>query len=274
MQYRMRLRRRHEVKEEGLSARMSYDWKVWVMIGISVGLALLYARPITRTIESDIPGVAPTDVTGHAYFVALYLLIIGVWWALRQARSEAVSERQRINEQVSEVVAAFRSVFRLRPTVFSALEEANRKIGAPVGPAVSHAVTTFYVTSMPRRALDELRDRIQNPYLDQFVYILERGEDAKHEDILLALEGLMTRLRRARELRDQSEVNLTVISGQTKIMIFIAVATVLIVGIVPLFRLAYEGIPGQILFIIIATVGVSTSWYIDAQSTKLKERVL
>jgi len=195
-------------------------------------------------------------------------------WAIRQARKEAVSERQMVNEQVAEVVTAFRSVFRLRPTVFSALEEANRKIPPPVGTAVSHAVTTFYVTSLPRRALDELRDRVRNPYLDQFVYILERGEDAKHEDILLALDGLLNRLRRARELRDQSEVNMTVISGQTRIIQLIAIATVFVVGVAPMLRIAYENIPGQILFLVIATIGVGTSWYIDSQAMKLKERVL
>ena len=67
---------------------------------------------------------------------------------------------------------------------------------------------------------------------------------------------------------------MTVISGQTRIIQLIAVATVLVVGVVPMFRVAYETIPGQIVFLIIATIGVGTSWYIDSQATKLKERVL
>jgi hypothetical protein len=110
--------------------------------------------------------------------------------------------------------------------------------------------------------------------MDQLVYILERGEDARHEDIMNALNDLQLRLRRAREMRDQSEVNMTVISGQTRIIQLIAVALVTVVGFVPLLRVAYESSGGQMIFIVIASVGVLTSWYIDRKAQALKERVL
>lgn len=267
--YKMRVRKRKVTEEVETTGRVTYDWKIYVMIGFTIVLALLYARPIARENEE----LMITE-SGHAYLVALYVLVVGVWWALRTAGKQKISERMLVNDQVSELVVSFRAVFRVRPTVFSALEEANRKVDPPVGTAVSHAVTTFYVTSLPRRALDELRARIQNPYMEQFIYILERGEDAKHEDILTALEGLIKRLRRARDIRDQSEVNMTVINGQTRIIQLIAVATVLVVALIPAFRIAYENILGQILFYIIATVGVGTSWYIDRKASQLKERVL
>jgi hypothetical protein len=54
----------------------------------------------------------------------------------------------------------------------------------------------------------------------------------------------------------------------------IAVFLVTIVGFAPLLRVAYESDIGQIIFIIIATIGVLTSWYIDRASQALKERVL
>jgi hypothetical protein len=265
----MRLRMRQEGTSRRSQLFVNYDWRVWVMVAFVVLLAFLYARPITRVTEEF-----PDGRTGHSYLVALYVLVIGVWWTIRMSGKARVSRRMLVNDEVAELVTSFRSVFRVRPTVFSALEEANRKIEPPVGTAVAHAVTTFYVTSLPRRALDELRSRVTNPYMDQLIYILERGEDARHEDILAALEGLITRLRRARDLRDQSEVNLTVINGQTRIIQLIAIATVLVVAIIPAFRIAYENIPGQLLFFIIATVGVGTSWYIDGKATALKERVL
>lgn len=135
-------------------------------------------------------------------------------------------------------------------------------------------MTTFYVTALPRRALEELQARIKNAYMDQFIYILERGEDAKHEDIMTALDGLLIRLRRARELRDQSEVNMTVVSGQTRVIQLIAITMVLIVGIFDRLRVAYESVPGQLVFVFFATIGVVTSWYIDSQAQKLKEKVL
>jgi Flp pilus assembly protein TadB len=249
------------------------------MIGYTVFVAFLYARPIPRPLPLgqelvDETGAFLPEPTGQCLAVAIYILLVGIWWAIRQARKAKISEKQMISAQVSELVSAFKSVFRIRPTVFSALEEANRKMPPPVGTAVAHAVTTFYVTSMPQRAFNELRARIQDPYLDQFVYILERGEDARHEDIVNALNDLQLRLRRAREMRDQSEVNMTVISGQTRIIQMIAVFLVSVVGFAALLRVAYESPIGQATFIFIATIGVSTSWYIDRKSQQLKERVL
>lgn len=281
MQYRLRMRKRGEAKEGKIASKVSYDWKVYAIFIFTVFLTILYARPIPRVLpDQPVPDPFATEIVpeatqdGHAYVVALYVFIVGMWWGLRIASREQVSQRMLINDQVGELVHSFRSVFRIRPTVFSALEEANRKIPPPTGSAVLHAVTTFYVTAIPRRALDELRARIDNPYLEQFIYILERGEDAKHEDIMLALDGLLHRLRNAREIRDKSEVNMTVISGQTKMIQLIAVVLVTVVAILPLFREAYEGPIGQVVFIVLASIGVVTSWYIEAQGMQLKEKVL
>ncbi len=275
MQYRMRLRlRKDTATTEGLSSRISYDWRVYAMIVFTLLLAFLYARSIERPIGQEIPGIEIPTEQRRALIVASYIVVVGVWWAIRQARKVGASRRMIVNSEVQELVQQFRSVFRIRPTVFSALEEANRRIEPPVGAAVSHAVTTFYVTSLPRRAFDELRERIDNPYMDQFIYILERGEDAKHEDILEAMDGLLVRLRRARDIRDQSEVNMTVITGQTRIIQLIAVALVTAVGLIGAFRQAYENVPGQLLFLLVASIGVVTSWYIDRRAMALKERVL
>jgi hypothetical protein len=274
LNYRLRSRRRKEAPDSGFMSKMSYDWKVYVIAILAVVMAILYARPLERPVGEEIPGIEQAMSVEHSYIVAAYVLLIGLWWAFRQARKEAVSERAMISEQVGELVAQFRSVFRIRPTVFSALEQANRKIPQPTGSAVSHAVTTFYVTALPKRALDELRDRIDNPYMDQFIYILERGDDAKHDDIMSALDGMLLRLRRAREVRDKSEVNMTVITGQSKIIQIIAVTLIFVVGLVPMLRVAYENPIGQGVFMFIATIGVATSWYIERESIKLKEKVL
>jgi hypothetical protein len=279
MRYRLRRRMRRESNETGWMRKVSYDPKVYMMIGFTVMLAVLYARPIARPLPEEQAILTPEGVpvatpVGQCLLVAVYILIVGVWWSIRMARKERISERLMVGTQVGELVNNFKSVFRIRPTVFSALEEANRKVPPPVGTAVAHAVTTFYVTALPVRAFAELRARIQDPYMDQFVYILERGEDAKHEDIMSALGDLQLRLRRAREMRDQSDVNMTVISGQTKIIQLIAVSLVTVVGAVSMLRLAYESLITQFLFMAIASVGVLTSWYIDRKSQSLKERVL
>lgn len=277
MQYKMRRRtRRGRDEETGVSRFMSYDWRVYAMFVITLVVAFLYARPIQRVVPGteDIPGIEPEYVSAHSYAVALYILVIGIYWAVRRARQEERSVKALISEQVADLVHAFKSVFRIRPTVFNALEEANKKIEPPVGSAVAHAVTTFYVTSLPQRAFSELNERIADPYMEQLIYILQRGDDAKHDDVMLALEGLQKRIRNAREMRDQSEVNMTVVTGQSRIILFIAVSIIAVVGAVPLFRVAYESVVGQIIFIVIATVGVLTSFYIDNKANALKEQVL
>ncbi len=268
--YRLRVRGRREGRAVGPKTKVKLQPRTYVLVLFVILLALLFARGIPR----QVAGESDLYETHRSLWVAIYVLVVGLWWIFYQAGKAAVSERLLINDQCSELVNAFKSVYRIRPTVFSALEEANRKIGPPVGTAAAHAVTTFYVTAIPQRAFDELRDRIKNPYMEQFVYILERGEDAKHEDIMTALSGLQDRLRRARELRDHSEVNMTVINGQTRIIQLIAVTLVTVVAIVPQLRVAYEGPIGQILFMIIASIGVATSYFMDKRATALKERVL
>lgn len=274
MQYKMRLRMRRSRDDVGTSKWVSYDWKVYAMFVVTILVAYLYGRGIERIQGEVIRGIEPTYVITHSYVVAFYILVVGIWWTIRRAGQEAQTRKVLITQQVGDLVHSFKSVFRIRPTVFNALEEANRKVEPPVGTAIAHAVTTFYVTSLPQRAYQELRERVQDPYMDQFVYILERGDDAKHEDIMVALEGLQSRMRRARELRDQSEVNMTVITGQSRIIQIIAVAVVAVVGMVPLFRVAYENVIGQTIFLVIATVGVLTSVYIDRKALALKEKVL
>ncbi len=257
--YRLRVRGRREGRAVGPKTKVKLQPRTYVLVLFVILLALLFARGIPR----QVAGESDLYETHRSLWVAIYVLVVGLWWIFYQAGKAAVSERLLINDQCSELVNAFKSVYRIRPTVFSALEEANRKIGPPVGTAAAHAVTTFYVTAIPQRAFDELRDRI-----------LERGEDAKHEDIMTALSGLQDRLRRARELRDHSEVNMTVINGQTRIIQLIAVTLVTVVAIVPQLRVAYEGPIGQILFMIIASIGVATSYFMDKRATALKERVL
>jgi hypothetical protein len=274
LQYRRRKRAKREEPEDGMSAHVSYDWRVYMVIAVTLLLTFLYGRGIERQINEDLPGIAPEYETFRSVIVAVYLLCVGLYWAWRQARKEGLNRKGLISQQVADLVTQFKSVFRIRPTVFNALEEANRKIDPPVGNAVAHAVTTFYVTSLPARAFGELRERVQDPYMDQFIYILQRGEDAKHEDIMTALEGLQKRIRSARELRDQSEVNMTMITGQTRIIQIIAVLLIVVVGALPTFRSAYESLVGQLLFMFISTIGVWTSFYIDRKAAALKDKVL
>lgn len=274
MAYKMRGRMKKS-KAEVKKVRGTYDWRVYALGIYSVLVCYLYLRGINRAIPPE--GGVITDVPAvikRAIGPALFILGVGMWLTWRQTKAARVGQRLLITGQVADLVSSFKSVFRIRPTVFNALEEATKKIPAPVGTAVSHAVTTFYVTALPARAWSELRDRVQDPYMEQFVYILQRGEDAKHDDIMVALEGLSKRLRRARELRDQSEVNMTVVTGQTRIIQIIALSMIAVIGAVPMLRELYEIQWGQMMFIIIAGVSVATSYVIERKAVTLKEKVL
>ena len=52
LQYRLRRRRRKEVQESGVMGKVSYDWRVYVTVILSVVTAYLYARPIERVTET------------------------------------------------------------------------------------------------------------------------------------------------------------------------------------------------------------------------------
>lgn len=272
--YRMRGRLK-KGKSETKKVKSTIDWKVYAIGIYTLIVSYLYIRGINRAVVPD--GVDPSEilpVIKRAWLPALFVLFVGAWYTWRQTKAARVGERLLITGQVAELVSSFKSVFRIRPTVFNALEEANKKLPPPVGSAVAHAVTTFYVTALPSRAWGELRERIQDPYMEQFVYILQRGEDSKHEDIMTALEGLLKRLRRARELRDQSEVNMTVVTGQTRIIQLIALAMIAVIGFVPMLRELYEIPAGQIMFLIVAGISVGTSYIIERKAVTLKEKVL
>lgn len=274
MAYKMRGRMKKS-KADVKKVRGTYDWRVYALGIYSIVVCFLYIRGINRAIIPDGGEITeiPPDIR-RAVAPALFVLCVGLYLTWKQTKSARIGQRLLITGQVADLVASFKSVFRIRPTVFNALEEATKKIPAPVGTAVSHAVTTFYVTAMPVRAWSELRDRIQDPYMEQFVYILQRGEDSKHEDIMVALDGLLKRLRRARELRDKSEVNMTVVTGQTRIIQLIALGMVAVIGFVPMLRKLYELVPGQIMFLIVAGIAVGTSYIIERKAVTLKEKVL
>ncbi|HID86784.1 MAG TPA: hypothetical protein EYP55_05320 [Anaerolineae bacterium] len=228
------------------------DWRAYLPLPIAVILAWRFAAPLIST----------------------YILVVGVLITLYLARRARAGERVQLDRQVAQLVTAFHSIYKLRPSVFSALEQACKKVDQPLRDHVALAVQAFYITASPERAFNELEERVNNPYLTQFLYILRRSEAARREAVVSALEGLMERLRAHEEMRTQFEVNLAVITGQT---LFIQVISLIII-----FFIAFTGLreaytsswARQLFFILVASVGVATSYYIDRRAISLKERIL
>jgi uncharacterized membrane protein (UPF0136 family) len=208
--------------------------------------------------------------------ISIYLMTLGVLSTLYYAfwRTKA-EEETALNAEILKLVEEFQGQYRLTPSIFQALTHARLKVAEPLRGHVTATVESFYVTASQKRAFTELRRRVSNSYLNQFVYILERSETASREVVQKALERLVARLRRREQLRVETETDLTVITSQTQIILVLSIALLFVVARISSLREVYtRSRNGQILFIILATIGVLTVYYIDRRITSLKERVL
>lgn len=209
----------------------------------------------------------------RAFLIGAYLLIVGILitvYFLRRAREQRQSLPAR---QILQLILAFRSAYLLQPSVFLSLDAVKEKVDEPLRSLMRVTVETYYLTSSPQHAFMELRARTDNIYLSQFAYVLEMSETARTEVVVKALDNLVERLRTHDQLRREIEASLVSITGQTSFIQVIAVLVVLGVAAVPLLRAAYTSPGGQIAFIIIISIMLAASYYIDSVINRLAERV-
>jgi len=209
----------------------------------------------------------------RAALISVYLLIVGVLvtlYFLRRARREHESLPAR---QIFQLILAFRSMYQLQPSVFLTLDAVKDKVSEPLSGLMKVVVETFYLTSSPERAFAELRARTDNVYVNQFAYILEMSETARADAVVAALDNLVERLRTHDQLRREIQASLTSITGQTSFIQALAVLVVLAVAAVPVLRAPYVPIGGQLFFIVVVTVMLAASYYIDRVIRQLAERI-
>ncbi len=215
--------------------------------------------------------------------IGFFLAVVGFASSYYLAQRAREIRSTRIDREIITLVESFRSLYRIRPAIFSALEEARKKVKEPLKSHVTAAVQTFYVTSSQEKAFSQLRRRTDNPYLNQFVYILERSDDARREAVLNALQDLLDRLRRREDLRRQTETDLTMVTLQTRLILGISVIVIFAIALIEPLRTIYTGpllerqeapLGRQILFCVVVTIAVYTAYQIDRRIMSLKERVL
>jgi hypothetical protein len=242
-------------------ARLSpwLNWRTLVPVIIALLLALLMARPFTAKEEASPP-----------YLISAYVVAVGVLVSWYQVKRAERVERARLDKQVADLVMAFGSIYQVQPTIFSTLEEARGKVDEPLRGWVASTVQAFRATSSAKRAFAELRKKADNPYLHQFVYILEMSDEAEPQTVVQALESLADRLRRHGELRDKTETELGAITGQTRVIQLVGLGVLFVIAASGL-RSAYSNL--QLLFIGLASVTVIASYYIDQRILSLKERI-
>jgi hypothetical protein len=208
--------------------------------------------------------------------ISIYLVVLGILSTLYSVfwRTKAEAEAA-LNTEILKLVEEFDSQYRLTPSIFQALTHARFKVAEPLQGHVTAAVESYYVTASQKRAFGELRRRVPNSYLNQFVYILERSETARREVVQRALGRLIARLRRREQLRVQTETDLTVITSQTQLILILAIGLLFVVARSASLREIYiQSVRSQVLFIVLATIGVLTTYYMDRRIISLKERVL
>ena len=252
--YRLRphLRRRGV---RGLPETWDLNWRDYVPLPISFALAYLMREGLLISVYLIVLGV----------LITLYY----VFWRTR-ARAEMT-----LNAEILKLVEEFQGQYRLTPPIFLALSQSRLKVAEPLRGHVTATVETFYVTASQKRAFTELRRRVPNSYLNQFVYILERSETARREVVQKALERLVARMRKREQLRAETETDLTMITGQTQLILVLGIGMLLLVALIPSLREVYtRSRNNQILFIVMATIGALTTYYIDQRTTSLKESVL
>ena len=155
----------------------------------------------------------------------------------------------------------------------SDLEEARDKVDQPLRGWVTSTVQAFRATSSAKRALAELRKKSDNPYLHQFVYILEMSDEAEPETVVQALEGLADRLRRHEELRNKTETEMGAITGQTRVIQLVSLGAIFIIAVISGLRSAYSSQTAQLFFIGLVSIAVTASYYIDQRILSLKEKI-
>jgi hypothetical protein len=169
---------------------------------------------------------------------------------------------------------AFRSSYQLQPAAIRSLEVAASKVGEPLHSLVTNVVNIFFNSSKTDMAFQAFRKRTDNVLLHQFIYILEMSESASNESVTQALDAFVGRLQRQEELQRQVETGLASITSQTSFMQILAILIAFVVALVPGLKSVYRSFLGRMGYMVLITVMVLTSYFIEKRVARLKAQIL
>jgi len=241
-----------------------------LLIYLAIGEQLeRFARPRLRRIQAamapyftrrtlmPLGGAVIFALIYPGVLLKLYFLIVGgliTYYLVRKRRkaTEMIPPRQ-----IVQLVLGFRSVYQLQPSVFSSLTQLTRKLEEPLRSLIDIMTQTYFLTSSPQRAFEEFRKRTS----------------ASSDAVIAALDNFVDRMRTHDELRRQTETSLSSVTGQTSFMQALSLLIILVVGVIPRLRAAYQSLGMQIVFMVVMSVALGTSWYIEKQVSNLKEQI-
>jgi len=209
----------------------------------------------------------------RAPLISVYLVAVAVAVLVRDLRRAEREYTVVKPDHILQFIVAFRGEYSLQPVVFSTLDKVTAKTAEPLRSLMRITAQTYFLTSSPERAFQELRARTDNVYLNQLAYVLEMSENAAPQAVIKALEGLEARLRSHSELRREVRAELSSIATQTLIMQVVAGGILLAVALVPSLRQVYTTTFGQAFYVGVLTIMLASSYYIDHETVGLAERI-
>ena len=233
-----------------------------------------YGRYLTRAVLIQPTIFAVLALLMRDLWLTPFLLVVAGlvgYYRVRQGIEEA--GEIKIHE-VLQLVVAFRGAYYLQPAVFASLQAALERIEGRVGEIASVAVETFFLTSSPERAFDEFRERTDNVLLHQFAYILEMGEETSSETMLRVLDAFIRRLRSHEDLQRQVTTGLTSVVSETRFLQSFVVVEVFAVALLPFMRNIWvSGALWRMGYVIIISLALGVSYYVERQIQGLRERI-
>ena len=172
------------------------------------------------------------------------------------------------------LIEGFRSVFAVRHTQFGGLEEAAKMIpDGRVAAAVRHAVAMNRLGRSVEECWRSMRD-INNPFLNDFIFILERIELADAALTDQNLRGLLARVERRQQRANRARVVLSRVRGTARLLQGGLLAALLVSLVVNLWRSYWLGsINTRIMFLLIAGAVALVTVYLEQQYVLLQEEI-
>lgn len=230
-----------------------FTWRTAMPLMVAIALAVMMRTPL----------------------LGVYYVVVAILFIRRAYNKARLAQLAKLNRQVARMVFAFRSIFKLQPVIWAALREIIGRLEEPLKGWVAATLDAYMVTNSDEEAFAVLRSKSNNHYLHQFVFILELSGAASEETVVAALDNLAERLRRYEDLQRETEIELASVASQTRIIQMIGLGVLFLVALVAPLRNEYaSSVVAQIVYMILASVAVATSFYIDGRMDSLKGSVL
>jgi hypothetical protein len=204
-----------------------------------------------------------------------FLVGVGIATAVYVAYRRALAYRQRIGDDVKDLVEAFLGLHRVAPTTFAALDLALDHVPAGiVREAVAEASRRYQATRDPHSALRGLY-AVPDPYLRRFTMILDYAGEQGSKEVTNLVRDLAARLRKRWAMRLSAQSIFASVRGTMAVLFGAAVLVISAAAIVPLWRQAYVASSGRrFLLMALASVALATAAYFDRRMSLDEETML